>query len=478
MAEILKRADALVWGPGMLVFLLGSGLFLLVRMRFLPLRNLRYALRCVRGSAAGSGRRGEISPASSLATELAATIGTGNIVGVATAMVLGGPGALPWMILAAFAGLSTKFAESMLSVTYRTKDETGRFVGGPMYTLRRAFPFPRLGNALGSLFAAFAVLASFGMGNMTQSNSIAASFRETFGVSEAKTGLIVTILVILTVLGGIRSISRLSLYLVPAMALFYILGAGMVILMHLPQLPGGIVQMIRMAFSAQAVAGGVGGSILVSMQDAMRWGVSRGVFSNEAGLGAGGITAAAADTDSPVRQAYISMTGVFFDTIVICSLTGLALAASGVLGMQDENGELLTGAALTIAAFSTVFGKLGGCFVSMAIAFFAFATIIAWEYQGECAFGFLVKKKRYCLCYRFFYGLLTFAGAVCTLEAVWDFSDIMNGLMVIPNLLGVLALSGTVCREMNQYERVRRGRDKNCANWIKECMFLRGRHKK
>ncbi len=462
MAEILKRADALVWGRGMLAFLLGTGLFLLIRMRFLPLRNLRYALRCVKGSGAGSGHRGEISPASSLATELAATIGTGNIVGVATAMVLGGPGALLWMILAAFAGLSTKFAESMLSVKYRAKDEAGRFVGGPMYTLCRAFPSIRLGNVLGILFAIFAVLASFGMGNMTQSNSIASSFRETFGISEAKTGLIVTILVILTILGGIRSISRLSLYLVPAMALFYIAGAAAVIFLHLPQLPGGIAQIVQMAFSREAMAGGVGGGLLVSMQDAMRWGVSRGVFSNEAGLGAGGITAAAADTDSPVRQGYISMTGVFFDTIVICSLTGLALAASGVLGMRDEKGELLTGAALTIAAFSTVFGKLGGCFVSVAIAFFAFATIIAWEYQGECAFGFLVKKRRYCLCYRFLYGLLTFAGAVCTLEAVWDFSDIMNGLMALPNLLCVLALSGTVCREMNRYEYERK-KNRDCA---------------
>lgn len=442
----------------MLAFMLGTGLYLLVRMRFLPICNLGYALRCVTGREKGAGREGEISPAASLTTELAATIGTGNIVGVATAMVLGGPGALLWMILAAFAGLSTKFAESMLSVKYRMRDTDGRMVGGPMYTLQNGFPHRRLGKLLGSLFAVFAVFASFGMGNMTQSNSIASSFRATFGLPEAQTGLAVTILVILTILGGIRSISKLTLYLVPCMALFYMAGAGAVIALHLQQLPRGVLEIVRLAFTKEAAAGGVGGTLFVSMQDAMRWGVSRGVFSNEAGLGAAGITAAAAETGSPVRQGYISMTGVFFDTIVICTLTGLALACSGVLGMRDENGALLTGAALTIAAFSTVFGDMGGSFVSVGIALFAFATIIAWEYQGECAFAFLVKKKKYCLLYRFFYGLTTLVGAVCSLEMVWDFSDIMNALMAVPNLICVLALSKTVCREMKSYEKVRTGR--------------------
>lgn len=467
MAELLKQVDALVWGPGMLAFMLGTGLYLLVRMRFLPVRNLGYALRCVTGREREAGkigkrggaadrtgkRKGEISPLSSLTTELAATIGTGNIVGVATAMMLGGPGALFWMILAAFVGLSTKFAESMLAVKYRTRDESGSFVGGPMYTMLYGFPLRRMGRLLGGLYALFAVFASFGMGNMTQSNSIAVSFRETFGIPEAKTGLILTIMVILIVLGGIRSISRITLYMVPCMALFYILGAGAVIVLHLDRLPGGLAEILRMACSGEAVAGGMGGAVVASMQDAMRWGVSRGVFSNEAGLGAGGITAAVADTASPVRQGYISMTGVFFDTILICTLTGLALSCSGVIGMRDENGCLLTGTALTIAAFSTVFGRMGGSFVSMGIALFAFATIIAWEYQGECAFAFLVRKKRYCLLYRFVYGLITFVGAICTLEAVWDFSDIMNALMALPNLLCVIVLSGMACREMKYYEK-------------------------
>lgn len=453
MKEILERIDAVVWGPWMLALMLGTGLYLLVRMRFLPFRNLGYALRCVVGKEKGERREGEISAFSSLATELAATIGTGNIVGVATALVLGGPGALLWMVLAAFAGLSTKFAESMLSVKYRVRNGSGRIVGGPMYTLRYGFPYRRAGRILSALFAVFAVSASFGMGNMTQANSIAASFRATFGVPEEKTGLLLTILVILTILGGIRSISKIAYYLVPCMALFYILGAGAVIVMHFDRLPAGVMEIIRMAFTKEAAAGGAGGTLFVSMQDAMRWGVSRGVFSNEAGLGAGGITAAAADTDSPVRQGYISMTGVFFDTIVICTLTGLALACSGTLGMRDESGALLTGTALTVAAFSTALGEMGGCFVSIGIALFAFATIIAWEYQGERAFEFLVKKRRYCLCYRFFYGLITFAGAVCALDVVWNFSDIMNGLMAVPNLICVIVLSGRVCREMRSSQK-------------------------
>ena len=471
MAELLKRIDAFVWGPAMLAIMLGTGLYLLVRMRFLPLRNLGYALRCVCGIEAeenrkerrrAQGKENGVPPLSSLTTELAATIGTGNIVGVATAMVLGGPGALIWMMAAAFAGLSTKFAESMLSVKYRVLSADGSFLGGPMYTLSRAFPSRRIGLLLGKSFAVFAVMASFGMGNMTQANAISSSFRETFGIGEAETGLILTMLVILTVMGGIREISRLTLYIVPCMAAFYMIGALWVILTHLHQLPQGIAEMLHMAFSKEAAAGGIGGTIVVSMQEAMRWGVSRGVFSNEAGLGAGGITAAAADTDSPVRQGYISMTGVFFDTIVICTMTGLVISVSGVLGMRDENGMLLTGSALTIAAFSTALGKLGGCFVSIGISLFAFATIIAWEYQGECAFRFLVQNRRRCIWYRFFYAIVTFAGAVCALETVWEFSDIMNALMALPNLISVLILSGTVCREMRAAQTAivkNRGRD-------------------
>lgn len=457
-AEILRNIDNIVWGPFLLLFMLGTGIYLTVKMRFLPLRNLGYALKSVvtKDPNAKEGGKGDISSFSSLMTELAATIGTGNIVGVATAMVLGGPGALIWMMVSALIGLATKFAESTLSVKYRTVNANGEISGGPMYTMQNAFPNKKAGKVLGCAFALFAVFASFGMGNMTQSNSISSAVKETFGVSEGLTGLIVTILSILVILGGIKAISKVTQIVVPCMAVFYMAGAVAVIFMNIGNLPSGIWQIVSMAFSPRAMAGGVGGTIVVSMQQALRWGVSRGVFSNEAGLGAAGISAAAANTDDPVRQGYISMTGVFFDTIVICSVTGLALAASGVIGITDASGELVTGSALTIAAFATTFGEWGGYLVCIGIVLFAFATIIGWEYQGEKAFEFLVKKPQYCIYYRFVYALTAFVGATCALDVVWDFSDIMNGLMAIPNLICVLVLSGTACNEIFRYEKNKR----------------------
>lgn len=466
IAELLSKLDELIWGPWLITLIIGTGIYLMIQMHFLPVRNFFYALRLalgwkhpssgtMPGDAFNTSSAKPISPLAALTTELAATIGTGNIVGVATAMVLGGPGALVWMLISSLIGLSTKFAESMLSVKYRTKNADGQFAGGPMYTLSHAFPYPRAGNFLAVLFALFAVFASFGMGNMTQSNSIAEAMSESFGISKGLVGLILSIFVILSVLGGIGSIASLTLWLVPIMALFYILGSLAVIFSNLDNLGEGLRQIFTMAFSPKALAGGFGGGVIVSLQDTLRYGISRGVFSNEAGLGAAGISAAAADTDSPVCQGYISMTSIFFDTILMCSLTGLVLASSGVLGLSDASGELMTGTALAISAFSLVFGDFGGAFVSIGIALFAFATIIAWEYQGEKAFEFLVKDPKHCIWYRFVYTLVTFVGAVCSLEIVWDFSDIMNGLMAVPNLICVLVLSKTVCRDMILYERRR-----------------------
>lgn len=463
-AEWLRKIDNVVWGPFMLVLLLGTGCYLMVRMRFLPLRNLGYALKCAVGRDQRRDRtktvkqsgKGEISPFSSLMTELAATIGTGNIVGVATAMILGGPGALIWMIISSLIGLSTKFAESFLAVSYRSYNDHGEVSGGPMYTLQNGFPNRWLGKRLGMLFAFFAVMASFGMGNMTQSNSISSALKETFGVPAATSGLVITILTILVVLGGIKTISKVTQVVVPLMAIFYMLGTLTVIAVNINNLPSGILMIFNMAFSPRAVTGGVGGTLVVSMRQALRWGVSRGVFSNEAGLGAAGISAAAAHTQDPVRQGYISMTGVFLDTVVLCSVTGLALAASGVLGMTNSRGELLTGTALTIAAFATTFGKWGAYLVSIGIVLFAFATIIGWAYQGEKAFEFLVKKSDYCIIYRFIYGFVSFVGAVCALDVVWDFSDIMNGLMAVPNLICVLVMSTHTCNAILNYEKVRK----------------------
>lgn len=456
----LQQADRIVWGPWLIFLLLGCGCYLMISLRFLPLRNLLAALGLVFHSKSRKGTDGEgVSSFSALTTELAATIGTGNIVGVATAMVLGGPGALFWMLLSGIIGLSTKLVESTLCVRYRVRDHKGKPVGGPMYVLQNAFPYRRMGRILAVLFAIFAVLASFGMGNMTQGNSIAEALAVTFGVEQTVTGLVLGILTILVILGGIDKIARVTEYLVPCMAVFYLFGTGMVIFTHLHNLPAGIWQILWGAFCPEAMAGGtigflcsIGNGTACSGRQAMRYGVSRGVFSNEAGLGAAGISAACADTTDAVRQGYISMTGVFIDTIVICSLTGLAIASSGMLGQRDAQGDLLNGTALMIAVFSATFGRVGEWMLTLSIALFAFATIIAWEYQGEKAFEYLMGRCHRSGWYRVGYGIAAFLGAVCSLEAVWDFSDICNGLMAVPNLLAVVMLSKGICREIRSYK--------------------------
>ena len=448
----IERLDDLVWGPWQLLLLLGTGIYLMLRMNFLPLKNLKYALKCAvsRDSKSGGGN-GEISSFSALATELAVTIGTGNIIGVATAMVLGGPGALFWMVITSFIGMATKLAESTLSVKYRSRNEKGEPAGGPMYTCVRALG-GRRGRLLGTSFAVLAVLSSFGMGNMTQSNSIADVMWYSFGTPRVLTGFFISILTILVVIGGIRSIARVAEFLVPAMGLLYMLGCLFVILTHIRNLPGALAGIIAAAVSPSAVSGGLFGTVTVSAFQSLRWGVSRGIFSNEAGLGASGITAAAANTDDPVRQGYISMTGVFLDTAVMCSVTGLALAASGVLGSASASDGSLRGTGLILAVFRSSFSRGTDLFVSICITLFAFATIVGCAYQGERAFEFLMGGRiRYNIWYRFVYGLVTFLGSVFSLELVWSFADVCNGLMAVPNLICVLALSGKICREIKEY---------------------------
>ena len=455
-SNIISRIDDIVWGPIMLVLLVGTGIFLTFRLRFLTWRNLGYALKSVLSREARTKKRGsgDISPFSALMTALAATIGTGNIVGVATAMVLGGPGALVWMWISACFGLSSKFAECMLAIKYRMVNENGEMSGGPMYTMKHAFKNKKIGNIMGFLFALFTVLASFGIGNLTQANSIASALNETFTIPVYATGVVITVLALLIIVGGIKNISRVSQVVVLGMAVFYVIGGLVVIIGNITNLPNGLVQIFSMAFNPHAVAGGVGGTIMVSMMQSLRWGVARGVFSNEAGLGSAAITAAAATTDNPVRQGYINMTGTFFDTIVVCTITGLAIASSGVLGTVDASGEFVTGSALTILAFSTVLGKAGGILVSIGITLFAFSTIIGWEYHGEKAFEYLVKKPKYCIIYRIVFSLVSYIGATTTLQLVWNFSDVMNGLMAIPNLISLLALSGVIAKDVKEFQRV------------------------
>lgn len=461
IATWLERLDKMVWGPGMLILLLGTGIFLNLRLHFLPIRNLKYAFSCIvtpdskreqnKGKNSKDSTSPGVSPFAALTTELAATIGTGNIVGVATAMVLGGPGALVWMMLSALVGMATKLVESMLSVKYRRRNDRGEYIGGPMYTLRHAFPFKQLGKILAFFFALFAVLASIGMGNMTQSNSIASAMWESFHVSPAKTGLILTILTILVILGGIQWIGKLTILLVPFMGILYLTGAILVIVRNRANVPAAMLQMLQMAFSLRAVSGGLAGGILVSAKEAIRYGVSRGVFSNEAGLGAAGISAAAANTDNYIKQGYISMTGVFLDTIVICFVTGLAFLSSGLLGSMNESGAFVTGTALAISVFHSSFGKYGVIFITISITLFAFATIASWAYQGEKAFEYLIGSSKYNLFFRLCYALSTFLGAVYSLEMIWNFSDICNALMAIPNLICILVMSADACKEIVDY---------------------------
>lgn len=338
LTEIVSAADDFVWGPVMLILLVGTGIFLTFRLKFRPWKNLGYAVRSTLSKEARTTSRGEgdVSPFSALTTALAATIGTGNIVGVATAMVAGGPGALVWMWISACFGLSSKFSECMLAIKYRETNEKGEMSGGPMYTMKNGFKNKKAGAVLGMIFAVFAVIASFGIGNMTQANSISEALNNTFGVPEYIAGIVLTILSLIIIVGGIKSISKVSCVVVPAMAIFYVIAGLIVIIINIENVPAGIIMIFKMAFSFDAVGGGLCGAITAALMNAMRYGVARGVFSNEAGMGSAAITAAAATTDDPVRQGYISMTGTFWDTIVVCTITGLCIASSGILGMTDE----------------------------------------------------------------------------------------------------------------------------------------------
>jgi len=463
LSEILTKVDDFVWGPIMLVLLVGTGIFLTFRLGFRTWRNLGYALKSTLSKEARTKSRGEgdVSPFSALTTALAATIGTGNIVGVATAMVAGGPGALVWMWISAAFGLTSKFSECMLAIKYREVNEVGEMSGGPMYTMKKAFKNKKLGLILGWLFAFFAVVASFGIGNLTQANSISQSIKDTFHVSPYITGVVVTVLALIIIVGGIKKISKVSSVVVPVMAILYVIAGLAVIIGNIQNVPAGVAMIFKMAFSVDAVGGGLCGTITASMMNAMRFGVARGVFSNEAGMGSAAITAAAATTDNPVRQGYINMTGTFWDTIVVCTITGLCIASSGVLGSTDPSfitasnpNGLVTGASLTILAFKSVLGPLGGILVTIGIALFAFSTLLGWEYHGEKAFEYLLKTSKYNMIYRIIFSLVAYVGATTALEIAWSFSDIANALMAMPNLICLLALSGEIAKDVKEFQKV------------------------
>ena len=439
LQEVLTTIDGWVWGPPLLIALVGTGAFLSVRLRGLQLRMLGHALYLALVVRREPGDQpGDISHFQALMTALAATVGTGNIAGVATAIATGGPGALFWMWVTGLVGMATKYAEAVLAVRYRVREADGTWSGGPMYYLRDGLGSP----TLATLFAMFAAIAAFGIGNMVQSNSVAAAADATFGVPPLLTGLVLAGATAAVILGGIRTIGRAASVLVPVMIIVYMATALVILVLHAERVPGALLLVLRSAFTPTAAAGGFAGA---SVMLTVRMGVARGVFSNESGLGSSPIAAAAAQTRHPVAQAMVSMTQTFIDTLIVCTMTGLAILVTDAW-MTDT-----TGAALTTLAFRTGLpGSSGAIIVAVALMLFAYTTLLGWSYYGEKAVQYL-GGARAVRPYRVLFCLLIAVGAVVELDVVWTFADIMNGLMAAPNLIGLLALSGIVVTETRSY---------------------------
>lgn len=435
---VLNEIDNFIWGPPRLVLLVGTGILLTIRLNLLQIFKLPKALSLIfRAQNAGSG---DIDSFKALCTALSATVGTGNIVGVATAIHAGGPGALFWMWMAAFFGMATKYAEGLLAVKYRETDEKGEIAGGPMYYIKNGMG--KKYKWLGGLFAFFGVLvAYFGIGTFAQVNSIVDITKMTIGLDPVWTGAILTIFVAAITIGGLQSIAAAASRIVPAMAFIYFLSTIGVLLVFADKVPAAVSMIFESAFTTTAATGGfLGATVMMAMKN----GVARGVFSNESGLGSAPIVAAAAKTKWPAEQGLISMTGTFIDTIIICTLTGLTLVVTGVwCGMEN-------GAALTNAAFTSAFPVFGGYMLLIGLVLFAFTTILGWNYYGERCMIYLVGTKGV-LPYRLVFILLVASGAFLKLEAIWILADIVNGLMAIPNLIALIFLSGICVRETKKY---------------------------
>lgn len=429
--DFLGTVSGYVWGAPLLILIVGTGIYLTIRLGALQIRLLPYALKLTFSKNVDKDSKGDISHFQALSTAMAATVGTGNIVGVATAVVLGGPGAIFWMWLSAFFGMATKYGEAILAVKYRVVDAKGMMAGGPMYYLERGLKQ----KWLAVLFAIFGAVAAFGIGNGTQSNSVASIVEDTFGVTPWITGIILTIFAASVILGGIKTIGKVTAFFVPIMVIFYVLAGLIVMVLNFDLIPAAFGTIFSAAFTGEAAVGGAIGA-------AIRYGVARGVFSNEAGLGSAPIAAAAARTDLPGRQALVSMTQVLFDTLIVCTITGLTIVMSGLY-----QGEGLDGAPLTSAAFNEYLGSTGSYIVAIGLIFFASSTIIGWSYYGEKCFQYLFKSPSLLIVYRIIFVSVVFIGAIASLDVVWSFSDVMNGLMAIPNLIGLLGLSGVIVYE-------------------------------
>ncbi|MGL6002275.1 MAG: alanine/glycine:cation symporter family protein [Plesiomonas sp.] len=437
LQSVLQSVDNLVWGAPLLTLLVGTGVYLTLRLKLIQIiclpRAFSYMFRSEPGQSAG-----DVSAFAALCTALSATIGTGNIVGVATAIKAGGPGALFWMWIAAFFGMATKYAECLLAVKFRVKDANGQMAGGPMYYIEQGLGL----KWLASLFALFGVgVAFFGIGTFPQVNAITESLNATFGFPIWITALVLTCTVAAVTLGGIKRISAIAQFTVPFMALFYVAGSVMLLAVNYHKVPDAIMLIITSAFNPDAA---VGGAIGLTIQQVMKSGIARGVFSNESGLGSAPIAAAAARTNEPVRQGLISMTGTFIDTLVICTMTGLALVVTGVW-----NGPL-SGAAMTNAAFSSGLNGIGEWIVTIGLMFFAFTTILGWNYYGERCVTYLWGTKGINP-YRWIFIALVASGAFLKLDTIWILADIVNGLMAIPNLIALLGLRHVVIAETRDY---------------------------
>ena len=442
----LSAVDSVLWGPPLIILLVGTGIFLTIRLKLLQVLRLPLALRLI--FKAKNQGRGDVSSFKALCVALAATVGTGNIVGVATAVKVGGPGAIFWMWIAAFFGMATKYAEGLLAVKYRSVDANGEIAGGPMFYIRNGLG--EKWKPLAVFFAIACILVAFlGIGTFPQVNAIVDSMAITFAFPRVATDVILTVFIAAVTIGGLQSISKVASKLIPFMALFYIAISLGLIVLFIDRLPSAITLILDGAFTGTAAAGGFAGStIMIAMQN----GIARGVFSNESGLGSAPIAAAAAKTKWPAEQGLISMTGTFIDTIIICTMTGLALVLTGV--WQGD----AAGAAMTTAAFASTYGSVGSQLLTISLILFAFTTILGWNYYGERAVIYLTGTKGV-LPYRLIFIVLIASGAFLKLEAIWVLADIVNGLMAIPNLIALIALSGVVVTETNRYiDRKKRAR--------------------
>ncbi len=425
--------NGIVWGVPMLVLILGTGFFLMLGLKAMPLQKLFYGFSLLfKGRESSPGAKGEITPFNALMTSLSATIGTGNIAGVATAVFIGGPGALFYMWITALVGMATKYAEAVCAVKFREQDENGQYVGGPMYYIKNGLSSQWQWLAL--LFSIFGAIAGFGIGNTVQSNSIASAIQGTFGVEQWISGLITMIVVGLVLLGGIKRISHVAGTLVPLMASAYFLAGIIVLALNINEIPAAFSLIFSSAFTGQAATGGFAGATVWA---AIRFGVARGIFSNEAGLGSAPIAHASAATKDPVSQGLVAMLGTFIDTIIVCSITGLAIIVTG----EWQGGE--TGAALTSAAFEAALPGIGGYVVTISLAIFAFTTIIGWSIYGERCVQYLFGVKSV-MPFRILWVIAIFFGAIADLGYIWLLADTLNALMAIPNLIALLLLSPVV----------------------------------